>query len=841
MHTTKFSGIGALACLCLSTLAASCSSPVMGSGGSGGLSLTFLISGAPQGRADGARLLLPSANRLTVRLTPNMPDVQAPAPSNADILPGQRVATAVFSNLPMGRYTIEAVASYEGIACFSRTVDAVLGTGQNSLGLNLLPVSETAFPELAGAGSSHGLMTPGTCRTWTVPASSLIGGRFECYVNAAPGLLLFIQRGDGTPVPLDPTLRHTIAAVPGGDASYVTLFNGSGADIPFTLEFNLPTIISARGMAMVPVPGGLFQRDSGTGNLSRVGAFLMGKYEVTQAQWQAIASDSYPSGFLDPNYPAAALTFYDMAGFCNRLSLAEGLQPVYTIMLNTMAATPWDGSTFPVNADATYGKVFADFSKNGYRLPTEMEWMWAAMGADGAEPGQPNLTGYGKAFAGDSGGAVLGDYAWTSADGSAATAVGSQFPNELGIYDLSGNVFDACWDKQYAWPSNFLANYRLAPSGLTNYIVRGGSYSSSAGTERIDSRASQPTSPGFPALGFRVARGTISANRFVFTSNTTDNTISAFVADPASGALYPQATSAGFGGSPKGLAAHPSGKYLLAVCDQTTVRSLSIDPFTGALAQVNNVTVASGLDSVRIRPSGTSVYVANIAQGSVQVFGFDPATGMLSAGHPSVYPGSVPMGLDIDPAGVHLYVVLYNGAGPGSYVKYDIDAATGNLLDAAPTPFFQYSNGIAVHPSGGYVYITEGNGPGIDAFKRNDADGSLALLDPVSHFPCGWPDYPTMDPLGAFLFYRNAGIRGFAIDQATGTLSPLLSGNVLASAGVRTAMDPAGQFLYVLDESANEARAFRVARPSGGLTQAGDAVPTGAGSGAGSIAVAVVP
>ena len=141
----------------------------------------------------------------------------------------------------------------------------------------------------------------------------------------------------------------------------------------------------------------------------------MSQYEITRTQFSAImgtdpSDTTYSSGMSDP---VQTVTWYDAVEFCNMLSTAEGLTPVYTITDRVPS------SGYPI----TSATVTPTWANTGYRLPTEMEWMWAAMGAtSGSGYSSPTyLTGYGKLFAGSdsilangSGGThVIGDYAWT--------------------------------------------------------------------------------------------------------------------------------------------------------------------------------------------------------------------------------------------------------------------------------------------------------------------------------------------------------------------------------------------------------------------------------------------
>ena len=162
------------------------------------------------------------------------------------------------------------------------------------------------------------------------------------------------------------------------------------------------------------VPAGSFQRDDMSTNISTVtSGFRMSKYEITRAQFLAIMkfdpSDSkYSTGTSDP---VQKVNWYHAIAFCNKLSIAEGLTPVYTISGST---NPDDWGAVPTSINVTWDAAIADWTANGYRLPTEMEWMWAAMGAtSGSGYTSPTyLTGYLKLFAGGNGTSPTGDYAW---------------------------------------------------------------------------------------------------------------------------------------------------------------------------------------------------------------------------------------------------------------------------------------------------------------------------------------------------------------------------------------------------------------------------------------------
>jgi len=241
------------------------------------------------------------------------------------------------------------------------------------------------------------------------------------------------------------------------------------------------------------VPAGSFQRDATSTNISTVSAFRMSEYEITRAQFLAImgVDPSYTTSFsTGTSDPVQLVTWYDAVEFCNKLSIAEGLTPVYTIT----GRTPATG--YPI----TDASVTPTWANNGYRLPTEMEWMWAAMGATAG------ATGYLKAFAGSTGSNSIGDYAWYSGNSASTThPVGTKLPNELWIYDMSGNVWEWNWDWYGAPPTGIQTNYRGAASG-TSRVIRGGSWYINAANATVANRRDGAPGGQAGSLGFRVVR-----------------------------------------------------------------------------------------------------------------------------------------------------------------------------------------------------------------------------------------------------------------------------------------------------------------------------------------------
>ena len=225
-----------------------------------------------------------------------------------------------------------------------------------------------------------------------------------------------------------------------------------------------------------------------------VSSFYMAKTELTQAQWKAVmGSDNNPSYFKGDNLPVETMSWYDAVEYCNALSAKDGLDPVYTI----------NGTN-----------VTADFSKGGWRLPTEAEWEYAAKGGKKSQSykysGSDTVGDVGWYWK-NSGDKPL-DGEWTEekiptiTENNARThPVGQKAANELGLYDMSGNVFEWCWDRYGNYGTEAQTDPTGPSSGSTR-VVRGGDYLFFAKNLRSANRISAILSHNEKNLGFRPVR-----------------------------------------------------------------------------------------------------------------------------------------------------------------------------------------------------------------------------------------------------------------------------------------------------------------------------------------------
>ena len=245
---------------------------------------------------------------------------------------------------------------------------------------------------------------------------------------------------------------------------------------------------------MVFVKGGKYQ-PSFADEEKEVFDIEVSKYLTTQKIWIEVM-ESNPSYFKGDNEPVERITWWQALEYCNKLSEKYGLEPVYDLSKSAQGIL----MIKELGGETVYPDVANFKNTEGFRLPTEVEWEWFARGGQIAiEQGTFDYT--------YSGNNNINEVAWFKENsGSYTHDVGLKKPNQLGLYDCSGNVLECCYDttEDIEVGKNYI--YKAFDSSNIYRRLKGGSWGDVAEDCAVLSRSFNQAVDAYSDVGLRIVR-----------------------------------------------------------------------------------------------------------------------------------------------------------------------------------------------------------------------------------------------------------------------------------------------------------------------------------------------
>jgi len=218
------------------------------------------------------------------------------------------------------------------------------------------------------------------------------------------------------------------------------------------------------------------------------------KYPTTQKMWTEVMENN-PSEFKGDNKPIESITWWEALEFCNKLSEKYGLEPVYDLSKSREGIL----MIKELGGQKVYPDVANFKNTEGFRLPTEVEWEWFARGGQIAiEQGTFNYT--------YSGSNNIDEVAWYIENSGETYNVGLKKPNQLGLYDCTGNVWEWCYDttENIEEGKNYI--YKAFDASNKSRRLKGGSWNDISKFCAVLNREINQATDAFYAIGFRIVR-----------------------------------------------------------------------------------------------------------------------------------------------------------------------------------------------------------------------------------------------------------------------------------------------------------------------------------------------